>query len=675
MSTTSGGFIRDVRALGAAAPVRAAYEFSKRSGFHTVLFKAGRGSVHSSSPDLRLTALPPVDQEARTRCLDDAEQIVKVGVRVFGRRVKTGIHGPWSLDPLTGQTWPERDPWWKIDIRSEARMSDVKHVWEAGRHRDMVVLARASVLEPDEGWIDTLTAALRSWCKECPPETGVHWYSSLELALRAIAWSQVLTLVRDRLPADLIREMDRQLLASGHHLTVELPYTISSMRNNHMLGDALGFLVLARLFPHLPRSRRWKAIGDRLFNSQLARHMRADGSMIEDSLSYHRFVLEMLVIRVLVGDAPPSVRTALRSASEHLRRLGVFDGDVPQYGDWDEGRVLTSSGHALDVAGSAALGIALTGGLAPDEWHVQFDEVAWYARRSIDSRAKASSPNPGTSTTGGPASVDVVGGIVRAHRGPWEVWFKVTGGPSHGHADLTSVWMMYEGHWVIADPGTGTYNGPLEVRNGLRASVGHPVIRPFGEDQLVPHRAFRWLRDANGHVGPPVLLGEQTILFGWHDAYVSSSTPVRVSRTLVITQGSVVVIDGIDQPIRGYELTLPLHPDVQVSDNILITSRARLPIFGLEDLHAIRGRERPFAGWHSPSYGDWIPSTWLSSRFATPAPATTWGIGIGTVSTGPDGRRVTVDGLSLEVHWSRTGAKLTVTETGSGRRYDSESPG
>ena len=40
-----------------------------------------------------------------------------------------------------------------------------------------------------------LVRLLRSWCDQSPPERGVNWYSSLELALRAITWCQVLRLV------------------------------------------------------------------------------------------------------------------------------------------------------------------------------------------------------------------------------------------------------------------------------------------------------------------------------------------------------------------------------------------------------------------------------------------------------------------------------------------------
>jgi hypothetical protein len=55
----------------------------------------------------------------------------------------------------------------------------------------------------------------------------------------------------------------------------------------------------------------------------------------------------MLIIRTLLGDASKEVLDALRGASRHLATIGVFDGEVPQYGDWDEGRVLATSGDLL----------------------------------------------------------------------------------------------------------------------------------------------------------------------------------------------------------------------------------------------------------------------------------------------------------------------------------------
>jgi hypothetical protein len=642
---TFGSIASDVRALGGSAPLRAAYEASKRSGFHGVLFRESKARRGDSSTAFRLCAPDQIGPQARNRCLEDAAAILDEGLRVFGRRVDTGVRGNWSLDPLTGKNWPEGQAWWEIDIRSGARLSDVKFVWEAGRHRDLVVLARAAYLDPDGRWLGGLTGLLESWCDENAPERGVHWYSSLELALRAIAWAQVLQLVGDRLPLAVQAAMDRQLRASARHLLVELPYTLSSMRNNHLLGDALGLLVLARLFPQAPGARRWTSIGNRLFGAQLARHMRADGSMIEDSLSYHRFVLEMLVVRVLLGDAPSTVAEALRGAGLHLRALLASDGTVPQFGDWDEGRVLTSSGDALDVAGSTALALALTSGDVPADAWDRFDELAWYAPPPAAVPATSSVPSEASS-----------GGITRAERGPFRVWFKVDAGPSHGHADLTSVWVQKDGRWTVADPGTGTYNGPLEVRNGFRTSSAHPVRRPGNRDQLVPHRAFRWLRKARGFSALPLSLDGHTVLFGWHDAYEADLPGLKVGRAVVVADDYVAVVEFAStpsEPVREWSLTVPLHPASSPAD-----------VFGLDQADAVAGSGQPFAGWFSRTYGHWEPATWLLTDRAPKV----WGVG--TEPQWSEAGAVAIDGLVLEADWTASAGSLHVTERATGKRHE-----
>ncbi|WP_410812007.1 heparinase II/III family protein [Micromonospora sp. 067-2] len=660
------GIATDMRALGLSAPLRAAYEASKRSGFHAVLFR-DRTQRHRPATLVPLTGLMPVSDEAQRRCLDDAGTVLRDGLRVFGRRVATGVSAPWCTDPLTGRRWTADEPWWRIDIRSKARLSDVKHTWEAARHRDLVVLARASRLDPAGPWLDGLSRLLRSWCAESPPERGVNWYSSLELALRAIGWNQILTLAGERLPRDTVTAMERLLLASARHLVVELPYTVSSMRNNHMLGDALGLILLSRMFPTAGRARWWARTGERMFAAQQRRHMAPDGRMIEDSLSYHRFVLEMLVIRVLLGDAPTAVHRDLHAASLHLARLGVFDGDIPQYGDWDEGRVLASSGDPLDVAGSTALGLALCGERLPTQWYSAFDELAWYA----PTPAWEATPDGAAASNRVRYAPSTSGGIAPVERGPWRVWFKVDGGPSHGHADLTSVWIKHSDRWLIADPGTGTYNGPLEVRNGLRTSAAHPVRRPDGQDQLVPHRAFRWIHTARGYVGPPLVLPDRTIVFGWHDAYARGEHPVRVGRAVVVADEYVAIVEFADPPdaARSWSLTIPLHPDVTVENDTLVVGDSKLGLFGLDGSEPVRGRAAPFAGWHSRTYGRWEPATWIT--WESPADTVVWGLG-----TVPGSRPEpnVLDGLGFGVTWSDADASLTVTHLGSGEVHHVRAP-
>lgn len=572
--------VKDVRALGSSAPVRAVYEMSKRTNGHALLFRPVT-TRHRSCP-VSLGDKIPTTEGPRARCLEDARLIIEEGTRVFGTRAATGTRVSWAMDPLTRQCWPEDKNWWQIDIRSDERLSDVKFVWEAARHRDLVVLARAAVLGPEGPWLGHLEGMLMRWCRECRPERGVHWYSSLELALRAIAWNQVLRLVGDRLHRGLRAEMDHQLVASARHIMVELPYTLSSMKNNHLLGDGLGLVVLGKMFPQHPGAALWRSVGDRLMLKQLKRHMRPDGSMIEDSLSYHRFVLEMFIVRCLLGDAPAPVARAMRDAAGHLSAIGALDCAVPQYGDWDEGRVLADSRPAGDVAGAAHLAMHLSGQPTPSQAWSFHDELAWYA----DPRAARPA-----STIRRPSTWES-GHFSGAEHGVWRVWLKRTGTGSHQHADLSSVWIQHEAIWVLKDPGTGTYNGPIHVRNGFRTSAAHPVWRPAGADLLGPHRAFRWqrptVRGGQGHLE----LAGASLLAVWHEGFDAG----RVLRFVLVESHGVTVLDRLPEGSHGWVMTIP---EGAASEQLAAANGIRLS-----------GQDRPFVGWMSVTYGDWQPSAW-----------------------------------------------------------------
>lgn len=594
--------MRDIKSLGPGAPIRAAYEISKRAGTHTLIF--GR---RSKDPSVELVAAfqvpTSIPEAARRRAMEAAAKVVSGKVRLFGRSIEVGREPDWHHAVERGARWP-LDDWWTIDIRSEHRLADVKWVWELGRMHHVVILARAAWLDPAASDFRTaLNNHLRSWIEQNPPEKGVHWYSNLEIAIRCIAWLQIVSLVGGSLESAVRRELARSIYRSGHHLLADLPYTLSTMRNNHLLGDALGLIAIGKSFPGDRAADRWVRIGERIFHKQLLRHFRPDGSTIEDSLSYHRFVLDMLATRVLLGDASDSTLQALRNGARFLARLGVFDGSVPQYGDWDEGRLLTTAGSPHDFRGITWLGSVLSEGGAPPEAGAECDEVAWYA---LDQRpaeqAKAESDGR-----------DIGGGIARAVRGPFHVWLKAGSALSHGHADLTSVAIRLGSQWLVDDPGTGTYNGPLEMRNYFRSSLAHNVLRMDGDDQLGPHRVFRWQRTCRAKAGPPIEVGGQVVMWGVHDAYTHSDPPTRVARLVVVAHDSITVSDWVENPAgRSYRLSLPLHPQLTWQDGSLtLDDGSKVHLDLPHQPRVTHGNERPYDGWSSETYGHTVPATRL----------------------------------------------------------------
>jgi len=360
--------------------------------------------------------------------------------------------------------------------------------------------------------------------------------------------------------------------------------------------------VLARGFrPAGRRAFPTDAVARYIFGAQAAKHFRADGSMIEDSLSYHRFVLEMLVVeRLLDRTGPP--RPALAASAQYLARLGVLEGPVPQYGDWDEGRVLVSAQDPADLAGSVRCALALAGSGAPPAWRGAHDECAWYAADGVPVE-----PEPAERD-----GHDIGGGIARAARGDIVAWLKAGSGPSHGHGDLLSTPVLWEGQWAIGDPGTGTYNGPLEERNHFRTSVAHNVLRVEGADQLGPHRAFRWQRSAQGVIGAPLEMDGWLLLWGVHNAYRFLEPSRRVLRVVALRAGAMVVADWAEGPPASARLSLPLGPGCTwnpATSQVAMPAGRSLTLATPTPPSARCGERHPFDGWWSPTYGAISPAT------------------------------------------------------------------
>jgi hypothetical protein len=278
-------------------------------------------------------------------------------------------------------------------------------------------------------------------------------------------------------------------------------------------------------------------------------------------------------------------------------------------------------------------------------------------------------------STGGTRTGPVGGGIARAGRGPFEVWLRAGSRRWHGHADLLSCEIRTDDGWLIGDPGTGTYNGDLAVRNGLRSSAAHSVLRVAGHDQLEPHRAFRWRHRARSGLGHTYRSPTATILWGWHDAYRRLDPGVGIVRTVVVTADAVVVADwcGAGGGVV-WDLTFPIGPEVTVSlasedENTATLRSATGPTFRLTApgaLLAHRGSTEPWAGWWSRTYGDVEPGTWLTTGATTSGPIM-WSLAAhGAAPPVVEDRDVRVPtvngGLRLGVEWVGNLARLRVRQ-------------
>ena len=162
----------------------------------------------------------------------------------------------WFRDPVTGRrSVPDRYAF-RIDHRSEEQVGNVKQVWELSRLQHLTLLATAWFLTHDEQYARRVAEHLRSWWRENPFLSGIHWTSGIELGIRLISLAWIRRLLDDWPGVADLFERDalavRQIRWHQQYLAA-FPSRGSSA-NNHVIAEAAGQLVASCAFPWFPES-------------------------------------------------------------------------------------------------------------------------------------------------------------------------------------------------------------------------------------------------------------------------------------------------------------------------------------------------------------------------------------------------------------------------------------
>jgi hypothetical protein len=164
----------------------------------------------------------------RERFPDDCAATLTAAQRVLdGRFDLLGYHDldfgtppDWHLDPIANRRAPLVH-WRHVNPLDPAVVGDSKVIWELNRHQWFVTLAQAYQLPGDETYATAVFEMIDAWTIENPWGIGINWASSLEVALRLIAWCWTLVLLRESRALTPERFLQVQRLACAHATHIE----------------------------------------------------------------------------------------------------------------------------------------------------------------------------------------------------------------------------------------------------------------------------------------------------------------------------------------------------------------------------------------------------------------------------------------------------------------------
>lgn len=472
---------------------------------------------------------------------------------------------------------------------------DIRQLWEPARLQHLAALIAAAgdglATRSADAARRFVRESLFRWLDANPYPYGPHYGSAMECGLRIPVLFHALKFL-----TELSGRERSRLVGSIHRHAwwIRRRLSLHSSLGNHTVAECVGLVFAGAVFRQSAGGRRWLTDAATLLEKELPHQVLADGGPAEQSLNYHRFVLDLYGLAVDFLE-----RNRLRDCAGMRPRLVLGEDFLSAFGDDPEER--PSIGDSDD-------GYAVAPGVSP--------------RRPP---AGCGGSRRRTFRESGYTVVRTEEGLLATFdHGPLGM------APlyNHGHADALSVTVARGGLALLVDPGTYRYNGEPGWRSYFKGTRAHNTVTVDGADQAVQETGFLWSHPYSTRLTRCEERGDGLLVEALHDGYARLPRPVTHRRTVLFAREAGLILrdDFSGSGIHDFEINFHLHPDARAefSGGGWRVSRGGCGIeigflAGGELRMEEGGRENPPFGWYSASYGTKRPAPVLQgSRRGSP---------------------------------------------------------
>ncbi len=504
--------------------IKAVDRLLRKSGLYRVLLSARNTRTGHISRPLKIS-------EQEQFFVHYSENLENNSYNIFGITRKE------MIDPAAGI------PFWKVSWKG----FDPKDFWEIARGWQWLPAVIQAKRERKER---IATDKIITWLDQNPYPNGLAWAVALDVAIRAINLLLIYSATEDRRLVPYLHQ---------HYVYLKRMLWLSkgAIRNNHYLGELTALALLAKVFESGKSKKLCK-----LLEKEIARQFYSDGVNVEQSVRYHKFSLEFVIIANLFLDVETPI---LDKAGRFLMALRKPDGSWPSIGDDDLGCVIRLHDDALEKDYLSVLSTVAAimqdgqmkfaaGELAPEsELFIPSVRNTWEGLRAVEPDKSFVFPEGGFYT----------------YRTGWsrkDSWFLIKFGPHkwHAHADLFHIELTIAGQPILIDSGTFRYNNVAEDRRYFRSTAAHNTLEFNEMDQSKQLSTFRWLHPARV-VEWNIDESDKDILFtGIHNGYKRYGVLHIRQVTLDRTMKKMKVIDILKGSGKGSaKVYWHLDPEIQ----------------------------------------------------------------------------------------------------------------
>ena len=430
---------------------------------------------------------------------EERENIIKIAQNVLEHKIDLlgvglqdyGFPFKWNKDYRENHEWPKDIELFSLgdaafDIVVDKTVSaEIKAPWDLSNMHWIPSLAAAYYFSGDKKYIDIFVADTKDWIKENKAFSGVNWFCPMNIAMRAVNLIVGLTAFHPFLEKDFTEELIASLYLHGVVTLAYLEIDSRGKRNNHYLTNVVGIHFLAVFFKDSDFADEWLEFAESELELEAGYHFYDDGVIFEDSSSYHRLSVELLLYSAILGKI--NKHPFSTEFNERLHRSLNFTKDImqanntiPQFGDNDNGRLIQFYGYSSAPVTDHRHILALGGEFFNDDA---------LRSRGLGTEAEAiwvlgsfnlNYPVQESKTMHLEIYEDSKYYIFRNN----ETTFVLRNAPiskycggGHAHCDQLSFTLNDKGNDISVDPGAYRYSSDFKARNAFRSVGMHNTVQ------------------------------------------------------------------------------------------------------------------------------------------------------------------------------------------------------
>lgn len=231
------------------------------------------------------------------------ESILKGEILFFSHtRLSLGLDYDWITNPDTGYKYDIHQHWTQVEDMDPVA-GDIKFVWEKSRFSWLAAVMRYDY-HFDDDHSEFVFEQILDWIENNPLNCGPNYKCSQEISIRILNWIMFLNFYKNSgaLTEERFHIIINSIYWQIKHVEKNIDFSRICVRNNHAITETLTLYLTSLLLPWLPGSEKRKKNGKRWFEEEITYQIADDGTFIQNSMNYHRVVIQLLTWAIAIAD-------------------------------------------------------------------------------------------------------------------------------------------------------------------------------------------------------------------------------------------------------------------------------------------------------------------------------------------------------------------------------------